>query len=296
MIGWSDTEIQAVVPIGAVSGPVGVTVANLNTAGPVFTVSITVTLTDSLSNQTVYTSADIGGSWNLTQVQGSGCSTCTVRGNQTLTYDTSGDVMSVLDANNNSTSYTWDGVSNMLSQSGLSAAGTVTTSYTYNSFGEVLTMTDPPNNVTTNTYDGNGNLLTALTPSPDGGHTPGSLTQFAYDNKGELIQITDPLNHITTLTYNAQGLIASITDAQNHTTSYGYDTRGNRISVTDPVNGAAHPTLFSYDLMNRLTGIVYPDGSSVSFGYDVRSRRTSATDQNGRTRTILTTMPTAWFR
>ena len=42
--------------------------------------------------------------------------------------------------------------------------------------------------------------------------------------------------------------------------SYGYDLRGNRTSVIDPVNGTAHPTLFSYDLRNRLTGIVYPDG------------------------------------
>ena len=282
---WNDTQIVAIVPIGGVSGPIGVTVANLSAEGPVFTVSTTVTLTDSQSNQTIYTSQDVGGAWNITQVQGSGCSTCTIRGNQTLTYDTSGDVMNVLDANNNTTSYTWDGVSNMLSQSGQSAAGTVMTSYTYNSFGEALTVTDPLGHVTTNTYDGTGNLLTVTTPSPDGGHTPGSLTQFAYDNKGELIQITDPLNHITALTYNPQGLIASITDAQSHTTNYGYDLRGNRTSVIDPVNGAAHPTLFSFDLMNRLTGIVYPDSSSVSFGYDVRGRRISATDQNNRTTT-----------
>ena len=68
--------------------------------------------------------------------------------------------MSVLDANNNTTSYTYDSASNMLSQTGQSAAGAVTTSYTYNSFGEVLTMTDPLSHVTTNTYGGNGNLLT----------------------------------------------------------------------------------------------------------------------------------------
>ncbi|MBZ5689021.1 MAG: IPT/TIG domain-containing protein [Acidobacteriia bacterium] len=282
---WSDTEIVAYVPMGGVSGPVGATVAGLSTEGPFFTVSNTVYLTDSLTNQTVYTTQDVGGGWNITQVQGPGCSTCTYRGNATMSYDGSGNMATREDANYHATTYTWDNNSNMLSKSGQSDAGTVTFSYTYNNFGEVLTMTDPLNNVTTNTYDPHGNLLTVTTPSPDGGTTPGALTQFTYDTKGELIQITDPLNHVTKLTYNPQGLIASIIDAQNHTTTYGYDLRGNRTSVIDPVNGSAHPTLFSYDPMNHLTGIVYPDGSSVSFGHDVRGRRTSATDQNNRTAT-----------
>ena len=140
---WSDTQIVATVPIGAVSGPIGVTVASLGAEGPFFTMSNTVYLTDSQSNQSVYTSQDVGGAWNITQLQGSGCSTCTIRGNTQWTYDSAGNVLTVLDANNNTTSYTYDTNSNMLSQSAQSAAGTVTTSYTYNSFNEVLTMTDP---------------------------------------------------------------------------------------------------------------------------------------------------------
>ena len=47
---WTDTQIVATVPIGAVSGPIGVIVASLGTAGPVFTVSNTVYLTDTLGN------------------------------------------------------------------------------------------------------------------------------------------------------------------------------------------------------------------------------------------------------
>ena len=223
-ISWSDTQIVATVPIGAVSGPIGVTVAGLGAEGPFFTVSNTVYLTDSQSNQSVYTSQDVGGAWNITQLQGSGCSTCTIRGNTQWTYDSAGDVLTVVDANNNTTSYTYDTNSNMLSQSAQSATGTVTTSYTYNTLNEVLTMTDPLGFVTTNTYDPVGNLLTVTTPSPDGGTTAGSLTQFAYDTKGELTQITDPLSHITSLTYTSTGLIQSITDAQSHTTTYGYDS------------------------------------------------------------------------
>ena len=58
-------------------------------------------------------------------------------------------MLTLEDANSHTTTYTWDTNANMLSQSGQSDAGTVTTSYTYNNFGEVLTMTDPLNNVTT---------------------------------------------------------------------------------------------------------------------------------------------------
>ena len=285
IISWSDTQIVATVPVGTVTGPVSVKVAGFTGWGPSFTLQQTAYLTDSLGNQSIYTSVIVGGAWNLLQVQGPGCSSCTVRGNVQHTYDGNSNVLSTTDTNGHTTSYTYDSANNMLSQTAHLDDGTpVTTSYTYNSFSEVLTMTDPLGHVTTNTYDAKGNLLTVTSPAPNG-QTSASVTQFAYDTKGRLTQITDPLNHITTLTYYPTGLIQSITDTQNHTTSYGYDARGNRTSVVDPINGSAHPTTFAYDIMNRLTGITYPDNTSVSFGYDTRGRRTSATDQNNRTTT-----------
>jgi RHS repeat-associated protein len=282
---WSDTQIVATVPVGTVTGPVSVTVAGLTGWGPSFTLEQTAYLTDSLGNQSIYTSVIVGGAWNLLQMQGPGCSSCTVRGNVQHTYDANSNVLSTTDANGHTTSYTYDSANNMLSQTAHLDDGTpVATSYTYNSFSEVLTMTDPLGHVTTNTYDTKGNLLTVTSPAPNG-QTSASVTQFAYDTKGRLTQITDPLNHITTLAYYPTGQIQSITDAQNHVTSYAYDARGNRTSVIDPINGSAHPTTFAYDIMNRLTDISYPDNTSVSFGYDSRGRRISATDQNNKTTT-----------
>ena len=285
VVSWSDTQIQVTVPVGAVSGPIDVNVAGLDGLSSDFTVEEAATLTDSFGRESFYMSEITGSSWNVVQVQGSGCSSCSPRGNVQNTYDSSGDLLSTTDGNGNTWNYTWDNNGNMLSRSiQLGSGQSATTSYTYNSFGEVLTMTDALGNVTTNTYDGSGNLLSVTTPQPTA-TTPASVTQFGYDTKGELTQITDPLRHPTTLTYTATGMIASITDAQNNTTSYGYDQRGNRTTVVDPVNGSAHPTTFAYDIMNRLTGITYPDGTSVSFGYDIRGRRISATDQNNKTTT-----------
>jgi RHS repeat-associated protein len=278
---WSDAQIVVVVPDNVTTGPVSVTVGGITYQGPTFTVSLSVQLTDSLGNQTSYVSAPMGGEWVLTTSQGSGCSTCTTRGNIQNVYDGNGNLIGTTDPLGNTTLYASDSSGNLTTQASVLNSTAVTTKYTYNSFGEVLTMTDPLGNVTTNTYDSHGNLLTVTTPKPNS-NTAASVTQFAYNSLGELTQITDPLGRITKMTYTTAAYIASITDPQNNVTSYGYDSRGNRTSVTDALN---KQTTFAYDSGNRLTGITYPDSSTASFTYDSRGRRITATDQNGKTTT-----------
>ena len=279
---WSDTSIQAVVPSGASTGPVTVDVANVSADGPVFSITGATVVTDSLGNQTTYAAGIVGGNWYVTSAQGSGCSSCTIRGNFTYQYDSLGNVLSTTDPLGNVTSNTYDSNDNVTSTTQPAVTGgTPTTTYTYNSFGEVLTMTDPLGHVTTNTYDSHGNLLSVTTPAPQSG-TAASETQFAYNSLGELTQITDPLGRITAITYTTAGYIASITDPQSNVTSYGYDSRGDRTSVTDAMG---NQTTFAYDMGDRLTGITYPDQSTASFTYDYRGRRVTATDQNGKTTT-----------
>ena len=276
---WSDTQITVLVPAGAVTGSVDVTVGGVIWYGPQFTMTTTVQLTDSKGNQSSYTSAMIGGLWLSLNGQGSGCSTCSQRGNITYTYDGKGNPLSRTDENGNTTTYTYDSNGNVLTVTApISATNSATTTYTYNSFGEVLTATDPMGFVTTNTYDGNGNLLSVTTPAPGNG-AAASVTKFAYNSLGQLTTITDPLGHATTLTYTTAGLIQTITDAQSNVTTYAYDTRGDRTSVTDANN---KQTTFTYDSMSRLTQITYPDSTTTQFAYDYRGRRTSVTDQNGK--------------
>jgi RHS repeat-associated protein len=285
IVSWSDTAIQAIVPGATSTGAFNVQVATLTGQGPSFQITNLTQLTDSLGNQSSYGTAITAGSWTLSSSSGPGCSTCSVRGNTVETVDANGNVLTHTDDLGHVTTYTYDSNNNVTSVSQQLDANTpVTTSYTYNSFGEVLTMTDPLGNVTTNAYDSKGNLTSVTSPQPNGS-TPASVTHFVYDTKGELTQITDPLTHPTNITYTPAGLIATITDAQQHTTTYQYDTRGNRTAVIDPINGSSHPTTFTYDIMNRLTAITYPDNSSVGLGYDYLGRRTSATDQNQKATT-----------
>ncbi len=280
---WSDTQITATVPGFSSSGPVSVSVGEWVANGPWFTLTSVADLTDSLGNPTTYTSAVIGGTWVPLNAQGSGCSTCTVRGTISNTYDAFGDLLTHTDELGRITTYTYDINGNLTSVSAPIGPDTfATTQYTYNSFGEVLTTTDPIGNVTNNSYDAHGNLLSVTSPQPNSS-TSGSTTQFAYDAKGELTQITDPLGNVTKLTYYPTGLINTITDAQQNVTTYVYDAHGNRTSVTDAMNNL---TTFAYDTGDRLKTITYPGSTGTTgFTYDTRGRRTSVTDQNSKTTT-----------
>jgi RHS repeat-associated protein len=275
---WNDTSITAVVPPGASTGPVTVDVATTTADGPTFEVTSSIQLTDSLGNQSSYSSVMVGGKWYVSNAQGSGCSTCTVRGNIQTQYDNFGNIILVTDELGHTTSYAYDSNQNMWSVARQANSGYATTSYTYNSFGEPLTVTDPLGNVTTNTYDSHGNLLTVTTPAPNS-NTAGSVTQFAYNSLGEMTQITDPLGRLTKIAYTSVGLINTITDAQNNVTTYAYDARGNRTGVTDAMS---NQTTFAYDSGNRLLTITYPGNATTTFTYDYRGRRTSVTDQNGK--------------
>jgi RHS repeat-associated protein len=277
--GWSDTSITAVVPAGASTGPVTVQVGGKTALGPVFTLTNSVQVTDSLGHQSTYVSLLEGGKWYMSTSQGSGCSSCTVRGSIQNQYDNFGNVTRTTDELGNVTSYGYDSNNNPILITQPAVNGTnPKTSYTYNTFGEPLTVTDQLGNTTTNTYDAHGNLLTVATPAPSSNTAP-SVTQFVYNSMGELTQITDPLGRITKLTYSSGGLISTITDAQDNVTTYGYDSNGNRTSVTDAMN---NQTTFAYDSWNRLLTITYPGNATTTFTYDYRGRRMSVTDQNGK--------------
>ena len=277
VISWAVGSIQVAVPNGASNGPVDVVEGNITAQGPTFTLAFTAQVTDSLRNQSTYTSQVFGSNWFTVSGQGSGCSTCSWRGNTTNQADGNGNIFTSTDPLGYIAFTEYDTNNNLLSQSSqLNTGATATTAYTYNSFGEVLTMTDALNNVTTNTYDTHGDLTSVSTPPPNGS-TPASLTQFGYNTLGELTTITDPLNNVTTLTYYATGLINTIEDAQSNITTYNYDTHGNRTSVKDANN---QTTSFAYDTGERLTKITYPDTTTLQFAYDYRGRRHTVTDQN----------------
>jgi YD repeat-containing protein len=149
-----------------------------------------------------------------------------------------------------------------------------------------------------------------------------NATTYGYDDAGRQVTETDPNSHTTTTSYNADGSVASITDALSGVVHFGYDAAGQQTSLTDArgktstmtcdalvdVLSQTDPlhrtTTNQYDLLGTLTqttdarGVVtgfvydaagnqtsetYPGGGSVSWAYDALGRRSSMTDVTGTT-------------
>ena len=109
---WSDTQIVATVSPGAATGPVIITVAGVVSLPSAFTVNTAVQVTDSLGHITSYASTMIGGAWRASDSQGSGCSSCTVRGTIHNDFDTLGNVLVRTDELGQTTNYEYDPANN----------------------------------------------------------------------------------------------------------------------------------------------------------------------------------------
>ena len=73
-------------------------------------------MTDSLGNFSDYTSELIGGTWVPVNSEGSGCSSCTLRGAISYTYDTQGNRLSATNGLGETETYTYDALGRMISQ------------------------------------------------------------------------------------------------------------------------------------------------------------------------------------
>lgn len=173
-----------------------------------------------------------------------------------------------------------------------------------------------PKVISTTTYDNSGNLLSLTKQATtDENGTAGlnatvvGLPQtwtYAYNAYGQIISMTGPRRDLVDATayqYDAQGNLASTTNALGHTTTYtSYDANGNvgRIVYANgmtsefsyTIRGAiASKTVFNdatrettsydYDPVGQLIKETLPDGSWHQFGYDSAHRLVSITDNLG---------------
>ena len=238
-------------------------------------------------------------------------------------YDLYGQIISITDENNNTTTVTNDVYGNMASST--DPLGFITTytydtigrrltqtdprgnlpganpedyqwTYTYDLVGNLLTTTDPLGNTITNVYDLNNNLTSTTDPK-------NNTTTFTYDGNSKLLTTTDPLDNVTFMEYDPNGNLAYQTDANNNTTIYDYDALDRLISITDPEGNTEsytldgngniltltdpnnHTTSYTYDNLNRLTQVTDPLEGTVTYTYDPLGNKLSETNQSGNTTT-----------
>jgi YD repeat-containing protein len=212
-----------------------------------------------------------------------------------------GNLCSVTDPFNHTTSFTYDGRGNVLTRTDPNLD---TWAYTYTPLNDIQTARSSRTDVNDTTTYGYtaGNLTSVLDAS-------GKTTVLHYDdpsNKGLVTSVVDPLTHTTTFTYDVYGNRQTALDAVDKYT-YNYDVGGRLTSVIDAMT-PARTTTFTYDGMNDLVTVqdAFNGANALTvYGYDAVGNRKTATnpapDAHRRPAVVqpippatATTRPTTW--
>jgi YD repeat-containing protein len=173
------------------------------------------------------------------------------------------------------------------------SAGLRSTGTTYTLTGKPATATDANNNTTSFSYD----LLDRLASVKD---AMGRTTSHGYDALSRQTSISNLAIQGSPLlqqAYTPDGLLASLTDANNHATSFAYDGFDRLATTTYPLGSTetltydadsnvltrktrANQTIgFAYDTLNRLITKTPPSPAPVvSYRYDLAGRLMGVSD------------------
>jgi len=165
-------------------------------------------------------------------------------------YNARGDVIQIVDAQNNQTLIDYD-----------------------LRFRKPVRVQNALGNVTTMVYDAKGNL-TSLTDAEN------ETTTFTYTAQGQLETVTDPLGRVSRFAYDSLDRVTEVRDAAAGFTRFAYDANDNLVSATDPNNNPVERNL--YDLRNRLTQKTDAKNQNTTYVYDGVGNLTRMTDRRGR--------------
>jgi RHS repeat-associated protein len=146
------------------------------------------------------------------------------------------------------------------------------TSYGYDELGRMITQTDANNNTTKFEYDLVGQRIAKVLPL-------GQRTSYGYNAVGNLESQTDANGQTANMSYDSMNRLTNESYADGTSISYTYSVLGQRKTVTD----SRGTTTYDYDVQQRLTRRVDPDGTEISYSYDLAGNRTSVTIPSGTT-------------
>ncbi|MER8236090.1 LamG-like jellyroll fold domain-containing protein [Streptomyces sp. NPDC094049] len=247
----------------------------------------TVTSVDGRTAKTAYTTGTepaVGGGTTPAGLVASRKST----GGATVTYAyfASGDLARTTAPSGAVSTYTYDGIGRMTSETQISDAGPagVTTTYTYNAMSRVIAETGPgvKNEITgvthtarvSRTYDADGQQLTESTEDTTGGD-PTRTTTWRYNTRGLNDSVTDALGNETTYAHDPLGRVASTTDPAGNVVTSSYTRRGQVAQsllknwTGDPSGQPRDLVLGSkaYDPAGRLATTTDALGATTAFTY-----------------------------
>lgn len=275
----------------------------------------TITETNPLGKQTIYTYTVINGVRKIIKVDGVASTHCPAA-NKLYTYNSSGYLASKTDWEGNVTNYVHD--ANGLETSRVEAVGTPeertitttwvpslrlrdviteagkTTDYGYDADGRMTSVTVTDTNTsetrtTTYTYWSNstgsgGQTILGRLKEIDGPRTDVTdKTTFTYDSDFRLIKTEDALGHETEITaFDAADRPLTTEDQNDVETDMTYDTLGRLLTVTRaPGTALEAVTTFTYNNVGNVETIESPNGTTVTYSYDNARRLTGMEDDLG---------------
>ncbi|GAB6902710.1 RHS repeat-associated core domain-containing protein [Kineosporia succinea] len=239
-------------------------------------------------------------------------SSTSVTPSSTVEYDEAGNVVKATDARGAYTTYVYDKLDRLITQSQPTSDNDTRAvwHYTYNRVGEVLSVRDPRGGEVQSTYDDLDRAITS-TQVERYPYADNYTTKFAYDDSGRLTSTTSPTGAVATNTYDTLGQLTTTTDPNGVKTQYGYDEQGNTIRVTDGLGRTTQNTYdgfgqlaqesdvnaagkilrtqsYSYDAAGNLLQALSPLGTKRTYTYDALGQLTKQTEPTSDAHTITT--------
>jgi len=183
--------------------------------------------------------------------------------------DLNGRITDIVDPMGNVLSYTYDGAGDLVEMTDQAAA---TTEFTYNSNHGLLDIIDPlGRRLVRNIYDEDGRLIAQE-------DNVGNRTEFDHDLIDGQSFVTDRLGRITFLEYDDRGNVTTRIDPMGGITRFTFDADDNQLTQTDPLGNTTTATY--NDRRDQLTQ-TDPLGNTIAFSYNTLGQETSVTDARG---------------
>ncbi|MEO1366487.1 MAG: DUF6531 domain-containing protein, partial [Acidobacteriota bacterium] len=163
------------------------------------------------------------------------------------------------------TTFTWDGEGNKLTETDALGRETV---FTYDELNRLIRTEAPGGFTSTRSYDPNGNPVKEVTANTD----EDQVRTLVYDPSDRLSEKVDATGARATFQYDPAGNLIHEVDPNGNSILRAYDSRNRLVSRTEVTAAGDVTTAYRYDANGNLVGETWPNGNVLTHTYDGLNR------------------------